>query len=139
MTSRDWLLLLIGNGIDPIRIQKGMFLFAMESDAPPEQKYTFQPYNWGPFSQPIYGDLEALQRDGLIERTQAAGAGYYRYRRTDTGDASARALAQSAPEQLVADINDARSAVMGVGFEGLLRRVYDRYPEFATKSLFKKQ
>jgi DNA-binding PadR family transcriptional regulator len=138
MTRRDWLLLLIQGELDPIRIQKGMFLFSMESPAPDEQKYKFQPYNWGPFSQPIYGDLEALQLKGLIERTQVPGAGYYRYRRTAEGDAVASELSERAPRPLVEALDAARSAVTGVGFEGLLRRVYEKYPDYAAKSLFKR-
>jgi|SRR5450759_4842313 uncharacterized protein len=138
MTRRDWLLLLIGNGIDPIRIQKGMFLFAMESEAPADQKYKFEPYNWGPFAQPIYADLEGLQGAGLIERTQVQGASYYRYRRTEAGDERATVLAEQAPANLVQAVGDARSAVTGVGFEALLRRVYSKYPEFAGNSLFKR-
>jgi uncharacterized protein len=138
MTRRDWLLLLIAQGIDPIRIQKGMFLFAMESNAPEGQKYTFQPYNWGPFSQPIYGDLEELEGAGLVERMQVPGASYYRYRRTAKGDETAAALAARAPGDLVSSIMEARGAVTGVGFDGLLTRVYDTYPEYATKSLFKR-
>ncbi len=138
MTRRDWLLLLIERDIDPIRIQKGMFLFAMESDAPTDQKYKFEPYNWGPFAQPIYADLEALQAAGLIERTQVPGASYYRYRRTDAGSERADAITRRAPAELVRSIGEARSAVMGVGFDALLRRVYLKYPEFASKSLFKR-
>lgn len=137
MTRRDWLLLLIAEGIDPIRVQKGMFLFAMESSAPEGQKYRFQPYNWGPFSQPIYADLEALEGAGLVERMQVPGASYYRYRRTTKGDEAAAALAARAPGDLVTSITEARGAVTGVGFDGLLKRVYDKYPEYATKSLFK--
>ncbi len=138
MTRRDWLLLLIESDIDPIRIQKGMFLFAMESDAPADQKYEFQPYNWGPFAQPIYADLEELQRAGFIERTQVPGASYYRYRRTEAGNMRAGAIAHRAHTELVQAIGEARAAVTGVDFDALLRRVYRKYPEFASKSLFKR-
>lgn len=138
MTRRDWLLLLITDGIDPIRVQKGMFLFAMESGAPAAETYRFQPYNWGPFSQPIYGDLEGLENDGLIERMQVPGDTYYRYRRTRRGNEVAAELASQAPRNLAQAINEARQAVTGVGFDELLRRVYEKYPDYATKSLFKR-
>ena len=139
MKRRDWLLLLIGDrAIDPIRIQKGMFLFAMESDAPDGEKYEFQPYNWGPFAQPIYADLEALHSAGLVERIPVPGASYYRYRRSEQGDRAAVVLTRAAPPAQVQAIEGIRKAVTGIGFETLLHRVYKKYPQYATKSLFKR-
>lgn len=134
-TRRDWLLLLIGDGLDPIRIQKGMFLFAMEAPAPAGEKYEFEPYNWGPFSPPIYADLEALQLKGLVEREQIPGASYYRYRLTPKGETAAGRLT-AAPAAL-ATMRSIRETIRGLGFNALLRQVYAKYPEFAVNSLFK--
>jgi hypothetical protein len=48
MTRRDWLLIFFAlkgspEGTDPVRIQKGMFLFAMEAELGDEQKSGFSP------------------------------------------------------------------------------------------------
>jgi hypothetical protein len=134
---KDWLLLLIGDGLEPIRIQKGMFLFAMESEAPAREKYDFVPYNWGPFSRAIYDDLESLQTAGLVERLPVPGASHFAYRRTSAGDAAAERLSRGGSEALVASLRQARAAVSDVDFGMLLRRVYRKYPTYATKSLFK--
>lgn len=136
MTRRDWLLLLIGDGLDPIRIQKGMFLFAMESPAPAQEKYAFVPYNWGPFSQPIYGDLESLQRLGLVEREPVPNASYFRYRRTSAGDAATLRHERRASHEALAEMRRIQASINGLGFNALLKRVYRKYPQYASKSLF---
>ncbi len=50
MTAKDWLLVFIaddeaGEGLDPVRLQKGMFLLAREAGLPARQRYRFIPYN----------------------------------------------------------------------------------------------
>ncbi len=53
MKRRDWLLLYAAyegapDGLDPIRFQKGLFLFAQRAQVPARSKYTFKPYDYGP-------------------------------------------------------------------------------------------
>jgi hypothetical protein len=45
-----------------------MFLFAEETDVPAGEKYSFQPYNFGPMSSDIYTDLDELVARGLYDR-----------------------------------------------------------------------
>lgn len=136
MAPRDWLLLLLDGGLDPIRIQKGMFLFSMEGDSPTREQYKFEPYNWGPLSKRIYFDLEELLADGLVERVPVPGETYARYRRTDAGTNVAEAIAQKADQARTSLLETIREKVTSLSFERLLEDVYDRYPEYATKSLF---
>lgn len=137
MNRRDWLLLLIGDGLDPIRIQKGMFLFAQESDAPPAERYAFEPYNWGPFAPVIYTDLERLQEAGLLERESVAGASYFRYRQSPAGVQTAGAVRETAPPR-IRKLDDIRSRITHLDFNSLLRSVYSDHPDYASKSLFSK-
>ncbi len=136
MMPRDWLLLLLDGGLDPIRVQKGMFLFAMNGGVPAAERYTFEPYNWGPLSKRIYVDLEELLATGLVERVPVPGASYTRYRRTQAGNVAAEGLATATPEpaKVLAAIG---SKVRELGFNELLQYVYAQYPDYATKSLFK--
>ncbi len=137
MNRRDWLLQLIDDDLDPIRIQKGMFLFAKESGAASRETYDFIPYNWGPCSFDIYDDLEKLNDDGMIERVPVAGKTWARYRRTPQGDRRSARLAPKATKKALRYLNEVKSAVTSEKtFNGLLRSVYKRYPEYATKSLF---
>src|ERR1700689_4427203 len=62
---RDWLLLFAAyegapDGLDPIRFQKGLFLFARRARVPARSNYTFKPYDYGPMSTAIYNDLDRL-------------------------------------------------------------------------------
>lgn len=128
----------VGEGLDPIRIQKSLFLVAQESGAPALEAYKFVPYNWGPFSREIYEDLERLQADGLLERVHVPGKSYYSYRQTSTGHEQARRIETLAAAPLRAKIRELRTAVATDSFDQLLRRVYDRYPDFAANSIFQK-
>ena len=135
MEPRDWLLLLLEEDLDPIRIQKGMFLFAEESGARENELYEFQPYNWGPCSFRIYDDLDGLHNAGLIERRPVPGKSWYRYQVTDAG----RSLARSLPggNTRAADcLDQIKASIKGASFNDLLRSVYEKYPQYATKSQF---
>jgi uncharacterized protein len=135
MKQRDWLLLLLDGGMDPIRIQKGMFLFAMESGAPDSEVYQFEPYNWGPFSRTIYADLETLEAQGFIERVPVIGATYARYRRTADGEAAAARLSSKANPEHLDYLMDLRGKITKASFDRLLRAVYRQYPHYATRSM----
>jgi hypothetical protein len=147
VTARDWLTLLIAfegapEGLDPVRIQKGMFLFARETDVPATQKYDFRPYNYGPMSRQIYDDLDALVAGDLVEQVPVRGQSWTLYRATAQGVtrgnelvAQAGALYPQAVEHLFAT----KGAVASVSFEELLTDVYDRYPDMATKSVFRRR
>lgn len=133
---RDWLLMLLDSGLDPIRIQKAMFLFTMEAGAPPGEIYRFRPYNWGPFSQPIYSDLEHLQSRGLVERLPEPGTTYAKYSRTPEGDSVVNRLRQHADPDLLARMDDVKATVARYSFDQLLDYVYEKYPEYAVNSVF---
>ena len=133
----DWLLLAIGNTvIEPIQLQKLMFLFAQESTVPTDEKYDFVPYNWGPCSFEIYDDLEAFFNAGLIERYHIAGKRWCRYALTTDGRSHLRKrlLRLSRPNRL--KMYNRRRWVKNQSFEDLLHAVYRQYPEYATRSVF---
>ena len=142
MTSKlDWLLQLIGDDpIDPIRIQKGMFLFAKTANAPRAQRYDFVPYNWGPCSFEIYEDLDDLLERGHIEEIRVPGASWNKYRRTDKGHSAASTVTRSkrpAIRRLSTALSRIRSDIQTKSFEQLLKSVYADYPDYASKSLFR--
>src|SRR5918998_6026715 len=97
MTPRDWLLLLVALdgdrvGLDPIRIQKGLFLLAQEGGLPPAERYWFVPYNYGPMSPRLYRDVEVLVRRGLLERRTVDGQTWRGVRATPHGHERAATL-----------------------------------------------
>ena len=135
MERRDWLLMLLEEELDPIRIQKGMFLFAMESGSPPSEVYKFIPYNWGPCCFDIYDDLENLHSDGLIERRPVPGKGWFKYQITPAGTSRAKGL--SARKSSRDYLHEVKRIIKQPSFDELLREVYAKYPDYTAKSLFR--
>ena len=137
MKKSDWLLLAIGEYIQPIQLQKTLFKFAKESAVPAAESYEFEPYNWGPCSFEIYDDLGSLREQGLIEAIPS-GSGWNIYRLTELGKVKSIEFRKQASASLVRALDDVRSWVTSRDFETLLRDVYKDYPKYATESLFMK-
>ena len=114
-----------------------MFLFANESDAGRGEVYEFVPYNWGPCSFDIYGDLDHLLAHGLVERVPVPGTNWCKYQRSTRGDVRAQNTATGATPAHVAQIATIRQKVTGMAFGQLLDSIYAAYPEYASKSLFR--
>jgi hypothetical protein len=134
---RDWLLLfLAGNGheepLDPIRIQKGMFLLSMRG--PQRNLYEFEPYDWGPFSREIYRDLDALERDSLVLSEAAPGQTWRLYRTSIEGTRRAQQFAGRMDDAHVRWLLDTRRFVTERSFLRLLQDIYDAYPAYAANS-----
>ena len=143
MTRRDWLLLLIGldpppRGLEPVRIQKALFLLAREGGIPPRERYWFVPYNYGPMSPRVYRDVDALVRGGLLERLPVPGYAWGRIRATPRGRARASDLAAAARSDALAKLRAIRDEVTALSFADLLETIYARYPEMASASVFRR-
>jgi uncharacterized protein YwgA len=130
-------------GLDPVRLQKGMFLFAKEAtDVPDAQKYSFRPYNYGPMSRAIYDDLDRLVSEGLVKPVPIEGQSWSRYRPTPRGiELGTQLLADTDDRDRpgVRHLYDTKRAVAEMTFDALLEDVYERYPEYASKSVFKRR
>lgn len=141
MTPRDWLIVFLAplssttESLDPIRIQKGMFYFSREAVIAANEKYKFDPYYYGPCSFRIYGDIDALVSEGLVERVPVQGQSWSRYRLTAEGKKRAEKLIAGAPEKTLQVCRSARSRVIRHSFPSLLKEVYRDYPEYATESI----
>jgi hypothetical protein len=146
MRPIDWLLLLIASdgaprGLDPVRIQKGMFLLAREGAAPAAQSYEFEPYNYGPMSRGVYRDVARLLAAGLVERRPVPGYGWAIYVPTDAGGERASGLAARAGAEAPATLSalaEIKRTITGVSFAALLESIYARYPEYAARSVFRR-
>ncbi|HEX4806730.1 MAG TPA: hypothetical protein VFU94_12595 [Conexibacter sp.] len=147
MNRRDWLMLLISyegapRGLDPVRLQKGMFLFSQETDVPPAEKYDFRPYSYGPMSRNVYEDLDALVERGLVERVPVEGQSWSRFKPTESGIARGRELVARAMKerpQAARHLYDVKRFVASRTFAALLENVYDRYPDYAVNSIFRRR
>jgi hypothetical protein len=146
MRARDWLLLLIAaegaaGGLDPVRLQKGMFLLAEEAGLPRRERYRFVPYNYGPMSRGLYRGLRDLTRAGLVERRPVPGLRWARHAVTPAGAAAATALeAGLGPRALerLRRLREIKARIASQRFDSLLLDVYERYPQYATRSVFER-
>ena len=144
MKARDRLLLFVAldgapSGLDPVRLQKGMFLDAQEGDLEDGEGYAFIPYNYGPMSAQIYSDLEDLVSESLVEEVPVKGQSWSRYVATDKGFQHGRELlGHESSDRVAQHLYAIKKDVASKSFKALLEDVYERYPEFAEKSVFRR-
>ena len=134
MEKREWLLLSIGESMEPIQIQKALFKFAMESGAANTELYSFIPYNWGPCSMEIYDDLNKLRDENLVEFAPS-GRGWNIYHLTKEGEKKAEDLRKSTNRKLLKKLNSIHEYVVSRDFETLLSDIYKDYPDYSKESL----
>lgn len=126
--------------IDPIRVMKGLFIIGQEAKPAwleEKDRYDFVAYDYGPCSFDIYRDLEVLEASGLITRVSVPGRSWETIRLTPTGKKSADARRDELNADLLDYIKVVRNWVTSLAFSDLLKKVYARYPKYATKSVFK--
>jgi uncharacterized protein YwgA len=144
MQARDRLLLLVAldgapRGLDPVRLQKGMFLDAQEGDVREGERYTFVPYNYGPMSAQIYSDLDDLLAEGLVEEVPVQGQSWSRYVATKKGlEVGQELLDKESSRDVGEQLYRIKKEVASKTFKALLEDVYERYPDFASKSVFRR-
>jgi hypothetical protein len=127
--------------VDPIRIMKGLFVFAQETPnawRKPGVMYDFEPYHWGPCSFAIYNDLDALEAAGLVASQSAPGRTWKRYGLTPAGSVAYRQLAASWNRDAVAYLAKLRGTFSSMTFSALLEAVYNKYPAYALYSVFRR-
>jgi uncharacterized protein YwgA len=142
MLPRDWLLLFIAarsdRPVDPVRLQKGLFLLAMRGVVPDAERYAFEAYSYGPMSRAIYRDARELRARGLVEAAEVGGQAWRTLRATPAGLARAAHLrAEPGRAAALAEVGATRAEVDGLAFAELLARIYEAFPEFAVRSVFR--
>ncbi|MEA2220810.1 MAG: hypothetical protein QOJ35_3436 [Solirubrobacteraceae bacterium] len=147
MTRREWLLVLCAyegapSGLDPVRLQKSMFLFARSDMIPAQEQYSFKPYDYGPMSSMIYRDLDELVSEGLLARHSVAGKQWSRYAVTERGRTEAEerlhALRLDHERAAARRLHEIKQHVSSVSFNELLDGVYREHPDMAVNSVFRR-
>jgi uncharacterized protein YwgA len=139
LTRRNWLLVFIGlpEGsfrADQLRITKGMFVFAKSCGDSSLEMYTFEPYDYGPFSRELYRDLDVLDREGFIRRNEVAGSNRQIFELTSKGEQAVRHLIAEAPAKEKDALAAIKKRVTSLNFTQLLTWIYGEYPESAVYS-----
>lgn len=141
LTRDDWVLLAIAGHpddqaqwVDPVRVMKILFMTQQEL-APDGLDFRFGPYLYGPFTSEVYDSIASLAREGLVDTSPVAGRRWGVYKASAKGLSRLRELwARSSRAQDY--LRAIRQWALAQSFADLLRVVYAKYPEFATKTVF---
>jgi hypothetical protein len=137
--DRHDIMLLIADGadgrfpLDPIRLMKGCFIVA--EIGPKEWRHLFElrPYAYGPFDPSVYRARDALVGNDLLE---ARPAGHYsHYTITSAGHQRAEEIVKGLDDRVAQWLRDIGHWVTSKAFNELLREIYDRFPDYATRSV----
>lgn len=138
MDRRDWVLLALyfggAKGLSPVQLQKSLFLLGMEVQEVQGNFYEFFPHNYGPFCKDVYADAEAMAEVGLvvIERQQS----YSTYLIAPAGQARIDEIKAVIPRRAFDYLQSAVKWAQAQSFSGLVRAIYDKYPQFRVNSVF---
>lgn len=143
MHRADWLLLFLtagsGGPLDPVRVQKGMFLLAMDGALAAHERYAFEPYAYGPMSRQLYRDLRRLDHDALLVGLPVPGASWELVQLAPVGAARSATLRERASAQGLQAAASIRERISGLTFAELLELVYELHPEYAVRSVFRRR
>lgn len=127
--------------VDPLRLTKGIFIFTMEAPETwlsKQERYKFIPYNYGPYSQRLRNDLDQLVEQGYVLISKVRDKNWDYYYLSEKGKKRAHDVATSLPNEAATYLRKVRKFVLNVSVRKLLDTVYDRYPAYAVKSIFKR-
>jgi hypothetical protein len=137
----NWLLALIAGSspddkpLDPIRIQKGIFLLQQTGVIPRGDRYEYRAFSYGPAAFAIYDDLRFLQTEGAVVGEESEGHSFHLYRATLLGRRQADAFRAQLHAKTRQELDSVRVLVADKTFRELLEYVYSRYPKYAEKSV----
>jgi uncharacterized protein len=95
--------------------------------------FDFEPYDYGPFDSSVYRARDALVGKDLLLRRPAGR--YSHYEITGEGRERAAVIASSIDTPTAEWLRNIGHWVTSKSFTELLREIYDRFPDYATKSI----
>jgi hypothetical protein len=140
--KKDWALMTLslagGRPLTPVQLQKSLFLLGENvRPALPEDFYVFAPYNYGPFCQDIYQDVELLASEGLVTITRDPQYGYALYAATPQGVTQGQTQWQKLEERYQQYAKSVVDWVLPLSFSQLVSAIYKKYPNYQEKSIFR--
>ena len=137
MNRTDVLLKIItaasGEKVTPVQLQKVAFLIGMNFGNSLPGYYQFKKYDYGPFCVDLYHDAEILQRNGLISISVNPRGGWKEYSVTPSG---LNENVDDIPEEIASFVEDKVTWARNMSFQGLVRSIYQSYPEYRENSVF---
>ena len=122
----------------PVHVQKFFFLIDRRlSDAIGGEYFAFTPYDYGPFDQNVYQELDCLSAKGLLEVQHGAPWEPRTYHLTEEGVTAGKELLNEIPEEAREPISRLSIFIRGLSFRDLISAIYRAYPEMKVNSVFK--
>ena len=119
----------------PVQVQKLFFLIDKEiPKLVSGPHFDFKPYNYGPFDQDVYRELELLATAGLVELVPQSTWSSYRLTQEgqSKGDKYFGVLKPKASEYIA----EASKFVRSLSFTQLVSAIYKAYPKMRERSVF---
>ena len=127
-----------GRAYQPVQIQKVMFL--LDQNVPElitdGDGYNFEPYDYGPFDKQVYKDAETLNSFDFAEITSSPNGRWKRYAASGEGLERGEAILDSLSEAHKNYVCAISEWVRSLGFNQLVKSVYEAYPDMKRNSIF---
>lgn len=122
----------------PVQIQKLFFLIDENAaHLVGEKLFSFEPYDYGPFDQSVYRELEQLQSMGLVFIGNAGSyGGSRRYYVSPEGAHQGLSALSSLNPSLKKYITEVGAWVRSLSFAELVGAIYKAYPRMRENSIF---
>jgi hypothetical protein len=142
MTKRKMLLACLaaakGDTYEPVQIQKLVFLFQEKApDLFKKKPFTFFPYNYGPFDQTIYAELDQMSGEGLVRIWPGTYGTSRSYDLTADGKKAAEEVLGKMEECFRDFLIHLSAWVRSVSFAALVGAIYKEFPEMKVNSVFR--
>ena len=125
------------DGYTPVQIQKLLFLVDKRiSTAIGGPYFNFRPYDYGPFDQRVYQEIEQLSREGLAEVAYSPATRLRRYAVTQPGAILGQAALDGVDPRVRAYLKALSDWVLSLPFSSLVSSIYAEYPEMKANSVF---
>jgi hypothetical protein len=127
-----------GASFAPVQIQKLFFLLDENAEAQLGGKqFQFRPYDFGPFDQAVYAELEVLETLGLVQISRVGPApGHRRYQLTTKGQELGEEILSSSLSGLQSYMQEVSRWVRRLSFAQLVGSIYKAYPWTRENSVF---
>ncbi|MCK4797418.1 MAG: hypothetical protein KAT05_08555 [Spirochaetes bacterium] len=140
-SPEEWVLIFFYAGADNsdqptingfLMFTKQFFVFVKEINKFLDEYFNFIPYDYGPYSFVLKNDIDNISKKGFIEIKK------YEDRQdfilTESGIKKSRILFDRVDEKTKESLQNLRREATELGYRGVLRYVYSRYPEYTTAS-----
>ncbi len=143
MNRRDLLLAMLacseGRPYTPVQIQKALFLVSQQMPRLVDRRsrFNFEPYDFGPFDSDIYVEAEDLKKAGDVVIAPSATGRWSTYAVSDSGLQKARQLLDGLNAPTREYLHQVSAWVRSKTFSGLVKSIYEAYPNMKENSIFR--